>query len=83
MYGHLTDKNNPFLSKNPDLFLFPTRNGEQSAFVMDKKTPYVEASIGIYNIFKFLQVEYVRRLTYLDNPGASKHGIRVMVNMGF
>ena len=82
LYGHLTDKNNPFLSKNEDLFMFPTRDGELSTFVMDN-TPYMEASIGIYNIFKFLQVEYVRRLTYLDNPGASKHGIRVMVNLAF
>ena len=39
--------------------------------------------LGIYNIFKLLQIEYVRRLTYLDNPGATKHGIRIMLNMGF
>lgn len=83
LYGALTDKNNPYISKNPNLFLFPTRNGEVSSFVMDKKKPYVEASVGIYNIFKILQIEYVRRLTYLDNPGASKHGIRVMMQMGF
>ena len=83
MYGALTDKNNPYISNNTNLFLFPTRDGVVSSFVMDKKTPYMEASVGIYNIFKFLQVEYIRRLTYLDNPDVSKHGIRVMVNLAF
>ena len=82
LYGHLSDKNNPFISKNDDLFMFPTRDGELSAFVMDNK-PYIEASVGVYNIFKFLQVEYVRRLTYLNTPGASKHGVRLMVNLAF
>jgi hypothetical protein len=82
--GRLTDKNNP--DYNPldgDLFLFPTRNGYTSSFAMDPKIPYIEAGIGIYNIFKLLHVEYVRRLTYLDNPRTNKHGIRFMVMMVF
>lgn len=83
LWGTLTDKNNPYISTNPDIFKFPTRNGEPSSFVMDKKKPYVEATVGIYNIFKLLQIEYVRRLTYLDNPGATKQGIRILVQMGF
>ena len=41
--------------------------------------PYIEASIGIYNIFKLLHIEYVRRLTYTDGPGIQKDGIRFMV----
>jgi hypothetical protein len=27
------------------------------------------------NIFKFFRIDYVRRLTYLDNPGISKYAI--------
>lgn len=84
LWGSLSDRNNPF--KRPgdgDLFLFPTRNGEPTSFVMDPKIPYMEASVGIYNIFKILHIEYVRRLTYLDHPGINKHGIRFMVMVIF
>ena len=73
LYGHLTDKNNPL--KNPgdsELFLFPTRDGHPTSFVMDSKTPYMECSVGIHNIFKILHIDYVRRLNYLDNPEAPK-----------
>ncbi len=83
LWGTLTDKNNPFVSNNPDLFLFPQRDGQYTSFVMDPKVPYMEASVGIYNIFKILHIEYVRRLTYLDNPGINKDGIRFMVMMVF
>ncbi len=68
---------------NTNLFLFPMRDGEFTSFVMDPKVPYMEASVGIYNIFKLLHIEYVRRLTYLDNPGINKHGIRFMIQMIF
>jgi hypothetical protein len=82
--GKLTNKNNPgYNALDGDLFLFPTRNGYTSSFAMDPKIPYIEAGIGIYNIFKLLHIEYVRRLTYLDNPGINKHGIRFMVMMVF
>ena len=79
----LTVLNNPFKSNNPDLFRFPTRDGKFTSFVMDPKVPYVEASVGIYNIFKLLHVEYVHRFTYRDNPGINKNGIRFMVLMVF
>lgn len=82
LWGTLTDKNNPYKSNNPDLFLFPTRNGLPTSYVMDN-TPYVEASVGIYNIFKLLHIEYVRRLTYTDIPNTKKGGIRFMILMIF
>jgi hypothetical protein len=83
MWGTLTDKNNPYLPGNEDLFVFPMRNGQPASFLMDTKKPYVEVSFGIYNIFKLLHVEYVRRLTYLDAPGTHKDGFRFMVLMTF
>ena len=82
LYGTLTDKNNPYKSNNDELFLFPMRDGVPTSHVMGK-TPYVEASVGIYNIFKLLHVEYVRRLTYTDLPGVKKHGVRFMIMMIF
>ncbi len=83
LYGHLTDKNNPYISNNEDLFLFPTNNGEVMSHIMDKKTPYLEASFGIYNIFKVLHIEYVHRLTYRDLPNINKNGVRFMIRMVF
>lgn len=82
LWGTLTDKNNPYKSSNPDLFLFPMRDGMPTSYVMGK-TPYIEASVGIYNIFKLLHIEYVRRLTYTDIPGVKKGGIRFMILMIF
>lgn len=84
LYGHLTDKNNPM--KHPgdsELFLFPTRDGRPTSFVMDPKTPYMECSVGIHNIFKILHIDYIRRLNYLDHPDANKWGVRFMVMMTF
>ena len=84
LYGHLTDKNNPM--KHPgvsEIVLFPTRDGRPTSFVMDPKTPYMECSVGIHNIFKILHIDYVRRLNYLDHPDANKWGVRFMVMMTF
>ena len=82
LWGTLTDKNNPYKNANSDLFLFPMRDGTVTSHVMSS-TPYIEASVGIYNIFKLLHIEYVRRFTYLDYPGVHKDGIRFMVLMIF
>ena len=73
----------PFNCNNSNLFRFTTREGKFTSFIMDPKVPYIEGSIGIYNIFKLLHVEYVHRFTYRDNPGINKNGIRFMVLMVF
>jgi hypothetical protein len=39
--------------------------------------PYVEVGYGVENIFKFLRVDFIHRLTYLQNPGARKFGVLV------
>jgi hypothetical protein len=71
LYGHLTDKNNPLKNPNdPMLFEFP-----EEAHIMSGQ-PYWELEVGIHNIFKFFAVNYVRRLTYLDNPHIDKWGLR-------
>ena len=79
MFGHLTDKNNPYISEqNEGLFLFP-----QGSYLMDPSTPYMEAGVGIENIFKFLRLDYVWRLTYKDHPGIQTKGIRFMMKLSF
>ena len=37
--------------------------------------PYAEVGYGVENIFRFLRVDFVHRLTYLDNPDVRKFGI--------
>ncbi|MDW3192051.1 MAG: DUF5686 family protein [Cytophagales bacterium] len=39
--------------------------------------PYVELGYGIENIFKVARVDFFHRLTYLDNPGANKFGVKI------
>ena len=41
------------------------------------KLPYVEAGYGIENIFKFLRVDFLHRLTYRDSPDAQRFGVKV------
>ena len=80
VWGNLTDKNNPYLEKNQgdtELFKFPSKS-----HVMNN-TPYWECVAGVHNIFKFFAVEYVRRLTYLNNENISKWGIRFGFSMTF
>ena len=80
VWGHLTDKNNPYLEKNQGdgrLFKFP-----KNSHVMND-TPYWECVAGVHNIFKLFSVEYVRRLTYLNNNNIDKWGIRFGFMMSF
>lgn len=89
LWGMLSDKNNPYCNPNDkNLFYFPGRFNSDGSYtaishVMDKKVPYVEAIVGIHNIFKLLHIEYVRRLTYIDRPGTSKWGVRFMFRATF
>lgn len=80
MWGHLTSKNNPFLEANandPELYRFP-----ENTHVMNNQ-PYMELVLGVHNIFKMFEVDYVRRLTYTAYPGVKVHGIRFGFNLVF
>lgn len=79
LYGGLSDENNPRVNTNDEtLFILPSN----SRIMSESKIPYMEASLGLYNILKIFQVEVVRRITYLDhddnfpNLHPNKWGIR-------
>lgn len=74
MWGKLSDKNNPMMPPNQHdaiLFHFP-----EGCHVMNHE-PYLEMVVGIQNIFKFLEIDYVRRLTYTAYPDISIRGVRI------
>lgn len=56
---------------------------KNSNFNLIGKAPFMEASVGIENIFHVMSIEYYRRLNYLNNPYAKKDGIYVGVTLMF
>jgi hypothetical protein len=54
-----------------------------SNFGIANKTPFMEASAGIENIFHVLSIEYYRRLNYVDNVYSKKNGIFLGVYLVF
>lgn len=79
-YGNLTDKNNPLITTpghTDGLFKLPEGTTPIG------HTPYLEASVGLENIFKILRIDYYRRLTYLDQPNIKKGGVRIALRFTF
>jgi len=81
LYGAIGNNNNPGI--HPSLYQFPVeQNGSPITYALGN-TPYIEGSVGIENIFKFIRVDAVKRFTYLDHPGISTWGIRTRVKFDF
>lgn len=74
LYGGVRKENNP--KYNSESFVFPVNeNFEPTTFTLENR-PYIEANVGIGNIFKIARIDFVKRLTYLNNPNAPSWGIR-------
>jgi hypothetical protein len=87
LYGQMSDLNNPNL--NPELIQFPTDSkGNPTTFLLDGQ-PYMEFSAGVENIFKVLNISFVKRVNYLDNPnvpelfGVKGLGLRFLLSIEF
>lgn len=81
VYGGVRKENNP--AYNKETFLFPTDEaGNTTTFSLASK-PYMEANVGIGNIFKILRVDLVKRLSYLENPDVPKWAIRARARFEF
>lgn len=81
LYGSLNDSNNP--NNESGLFKLPTDiDGNPITYTLEKK-PYIEASVGVSNIFKFFRIDLVKRLTYLDHPNVAATGIRARFKFDF
>ena len=77
LMGGLTSKNDP--ANDPELYRFPDDANVQRL----RTTPYMEAGIGIDNIFTCLRLDYVWRLTYRDLPNISRSGLRISLHFSF
>lgn len=81
LYGGLRNENNP--DYHQELYKFPVGlDGTSLTFPLGA-TPYMEVGAGVGNIFKVLQVDLVRRLTYLDHNGIAPFGLRFTITTGF
>lgn len=81
LYGGVRDENNP--GKHPDLLKFPADDqGQPTTFALGK-TPYIEVSVGLANIFKLVRLDLTRRVTYLDHPDVVKWGLRGLMQFSF
>ena len=81
LWGNVSDKNLP--ENNPDLLRFPVNEDGVPTMYSLNSGPYMEASFAIDNIFKFLRIDLVKRLNYLDHPNAPEWGIRFRTRFVF
>jgi hypothetical protein len=80
LYGGVRAENDPL--KDPTLIKYPTVDGLPTTFALDK-TPYIEGSVGIANIFKLIRVDLVKRFNYLDHQYVASLGIRARFKFDF
>lgn len=63
--------------KNRDIIPATDVNGEPiPTFNSLGNDPYIELSYGVENIFKFIKIQAIHRMTYRDNPDARNFGVK-------
>ncbi|WP_254087199.1 DUF5686 and carboxypeptidase-like regulatory domain-containing protein [Dawidia cretensis] len=81
LYGSIRRENDP--RHNAEAFAFPVNDqGVETTYSLQPE-PYMEASVGIANIFKLIRVDVVKRLSYLDHPEVSQWGLRARFKFDF
>jgi len=81
LYGRISDQNNP--AKNGGLFQLPVNiDGTPLTYTLESR-PYMEASVGISNIFKLVRIDLVKRLTYLEHLNVTEFAVRARVKLDF
>ncbi len=84
LYGSIRKENDP--EQNPTLIQF-NKDEEGRPVTYSLKSPYMEASVGVSNIFKLIRVDLVQRLTHLDHPNIPQlwgvEGLGVRARLAF
>jgi hypothetical protein len=64
-------------ASNRNLISQFTPDGSEAlrAGFFNRSIPYVELGYGVENIFRFLRVDFVHRLSYLDRPDVRRFGV--------
>ncbi len=68
VYGYLS-------TKHQSIIQFPS-----TLYRLNSK-PYLEAGVGIENLFKILRIDAIWRLSYTDHPNIQKFGIRAQIQV--
>ncbi|AWV96927.1 DUF5686 and carboxypeptidase-like regulatory domain-containing protein [Arcticibacterium luteifluviistationis] len=74
LIGSLSNTNFSGANQNTEEGFLPIKR-------LDPSVPYTELSYGISNIFRFLKVEAVHRLTYLEGDNTRKFGVKVAAEL--
>ena len=75
LYGNLSNTNNPDSHNN--LYKLPTDiNGLPLAYTLDKR-PYIEAGVGVSNVLKIFRIDFIKRISYLNNPNVTRSGFLI------
>jgi hypothetical protein len=82
LYGAVRDENNPDVNTSTIKFPVDKETNSPTTYTLNK-TPYIEVSAGIMNIFKVLRVDFVKRLTYLNHPEVTAGGFRTRIKWDF
>lgn len=90
IYGGLDDANDPRLPQNEHMLQFNQNlEGQYTTTAFEPGKPFIEYGFGIYNIFRFLRFDVIKRVNYLDRPnieqvfGVKGLGIRGRVKVEF
>ena len=88
VWGSLSDKHNP--NENAELIQFSNNaDGASFTYPLLSNRPYLEYGFGIYNVFRFLRFDLVKRANYLDHPnvenlwGVKGLGLRIRMKVEF
>lgn len=68
VYGTMNSSNQALFPINDAMYTNPS--------LFKKNIPYVEVGYGIENIFKFLRIDLIHRLNYLDQAEAQSFGLK-------
>jgi len=79
LYGSLAETNNPDYQDN--LFLFPADDAGTPLTYTLTSRPYIEAGVGLSNIFRIFRVDFIKRFSYTDNPNVDETGFRVQFRL--
>jgi hypothetical protein len=77
LFGSLGSRNDKLLT---ELAPFVT-GADNNIYVLNPSIPYSEAGYGIDNIFKFLRVDFVHRLNYLNHDEIQNFSVKISISI--